>query len=707
MAARNDAFCSSKVVLVIQQLEEIFLIIRIKRPVLGIACAGLLSIYGCGGGGGDVGGGGGSVAGPSAVMIQGTVATGAAFLDAVVTVRDRTGAIAGTSSPVGTDGVFNVTLADGTNSPYVLVAQRTTAAGEVQTMVSVAESASATTANITPITNLIASRLSPTGDPLKLVSEFVAGTATITPAAVVASVAEINKILTPLLVATDTTGADPLKSAFSTNGSGYDRLLDSLKITITPSNASSTNIEIAVKQKLLEGVQPTVIKFVSSATSLPSLPPIDRANLVTSGTSVLIADLLKSFNACYALPLASRVNTAGTGVAADIKATTCKNLFFGNNPANFRSDGDVVGSDKLFSGMFTTSGSGTIFSQGSYEATQDNGDLVIAYKSQDASGNGGFDTFVVRNDTDGKLKLIGNQYQYAGSVAAYHQFRQFITLNQSAYNYYSTGYNMSFPDVKGGRGVASSIFDRVVVTTPNGASVTLKPSAGKSHLNLVKSSVVTGTNYLRLRSVFADIATVGDIPTMDSNLVFSNIHFTDQDVAAIASQSVWTFSYYLAANTAPNGAANATQYFKTRARALTIEELKRQGLPQLSPTLISAIQAKTSVYPGHAPLPTDGPLSGLDFSVPSGVLPVSRIKLFGRHNLATDGAIFDESVEIGLTARTGSIACTSVRSAHCGVAGAFAASTYATGLHLYSLDAAGREFVNFYAMYQLIKPSSP
>ena len=679
------------------------MIFSIKRLALGIACAGLQSIYGCGGGGG----GASSPAGPSAVIIQGTVATGAAFIDAVVTVQDGTGAIAGTSSPVGTDGVFSVRLKDGTNPPYVLMANRTTAAGEVQTLVSVAESASATTANITPITNLIASRLSPTGDPLKLVSEFAAGTAKITPAAVVASVAEINKILTPLLVATDTTEADPLKSAFSPNGAGYDRLLDSLKITITPTNASSSNIEIAVKQKLLEGMQPTVIKFVSSSTSLPSLPPIDRASLVASGTSVMIADLLKSLSACYALPLASRVNTPGTGVATDIKATTCKNLFFGNNPTNFKNDGDVVGLHKLFSGIFTDSGSGTTFSQGSYEATQDNGDLVIGYKSQDASGNGAFDTFVVRNDTDGKLKLIGNQYQYAGSVSAYHQFRQFIALNQSAYNYYSTGYNMAFPDVKGGRGVASSMFDRVVVTTPNGASVTLKPSAGKSHLSLVQSSVVTGTSYLRLRSVFADIATVGDIPTMDSNLVFSNIHFTDQDVASIAAQSVWTFSYYLAANTAPNVAANATQYFKTRARALTIEELKRQGLPQLSPALISALQAKTSVYPGHAPLPTDGPWSGLDFSVPSGALPVSRIKLFGRLGLAADAPIFDESVQIGLTARTGTIACTAVGSAHCGLAGAFAASTYATGLHLYALDAAGREFVNFYAMYQLTKPSSP
>ena len=673
--------------------------ISIKRLALGIACVALLTIYGCGGGS--------SSAGPSAATIQGTAASGAAFIDAVVTVRDSTGAIVGTSLPVGADGVFSVTLTGSAKQPYVLVATRTTAEGEVQTLVSVAESASVMTANITPITNLIASRLSPTGDPLNLASEFAAGTAKITPAAVAASVAEVKKILATLLAATDTTDTDPLKSAFSANGTGYDRLLDSLKISITPANGSSTNIEIAVRQKLPDGTQPMVIQFASSSTSVPSLPSINSANLVASGTAVLIADLLKNLSACYALPLANRVNASGTGVAADITSATCKNVFFGNNPSNFKSYGNVVGLDKLFNGIYTTDGSGTVFSQGSYEFTLGNGDLVIGYKSRDVSGNEVFDSFVVRNDADGKLKLIGNQYQYPGGVSAYHQFRQFITLNQSAYNYYSTGYNLTFPDIKGGSGVASSIFDRVVVITPSGAAVTLKPKADLSHLNLVKSSVVTGTSYLRLRSVFSDPSTTRDISTMDSNLVFSSILYTDQDIASIAAQSVWTFSYYLAGNTAPNAPANAIQYYKMKTRALTIEELKRQGLAQLSPTVISALQAKTNSFEGQVVLPTDSPLSGLDYSVPPGALPVTRLKLFGQLGTATNSPNFDESVQVGLTARTGSISCTAVNSPHCGPAGAFAASTYANGLHLYSRDASGREFVNFYAMYQLIKPSLP
>ncbi|MEO6016522.1 MAG: hypothetical protein ABIP46_04645 [Polaromonas sp.] len=160
----------------------------IRRLALAIASAGLLTIYGCGGGSSPA-----VVAptGPTAVTIQGTAASGAAFTDAVITVIDSSGATVGTSSPVSADGIFSVTLASGAIAPYVLIASRTTADGEVQTLVSVAESASVTTANITPITNLIASRLSSTGDPLKLAGELAAGTARITPTAVATTVAEV------------------------------------------------------------------------------------------------------------------------------------------------------------------------------------------------------------------------------------------------------------------------------------------------------------------------------------------------------------------------------------------------------------------------------------------------------------------------------------------------------------------------------------
>lgn len=135
--------------------------------VTSVLLAALVACGGRGGGSTTI-----STPAPAPVILSGVTATGAAFADAVVTVIDSTGAAVGTSSPVGADGIFSVTLSTGAKPPFALVASRTTADGQVQSLVSVLESTSATVANITPITNLIASRLSPSGDPLKLSTEL-------------------------------------------------------------------------------------------------------------------------------------------------------------------------------------------------------------------------------------------------------------------------------------------------------------------------------------------------------------------------------------------------------------------------------------------------------------------------------------------------------------------------------------------------------
>ena len=663
-----------------------------KRLTLAFVSAGLMTIYGCGGGS--------STVTPSGSTLQGVAATGAAFVDAVVTIIDSTGAAVGTSLPVGTDGIFNVTLASGAKPPYLLVASRTTADGEVQTLVSVAESASVTIANITPITNLIASRLTPTGDPLKLVSELAAGTANITPAKITTSVAEVKQILLPLLTATGTSDADPLKGTFSTNGAGYDRLLDSIKISITPANASSSNIEIAVKQQQNEAQTPVAFQFTSSSVPIASpLPTIEPSKLVESGTSVLIADFLKSLTACFALPLTDRINASGI-TANDIKNVACKNVFFGNIPSSFLNNGKDVGLNKAFDGIFTDRGTGAVFSQGSYEFTRTNGDLVIGYKSKSTLGNENFDTFVVRKDIDGKLKLIGNQYNHPGGVSAFHQFRQFITLDQLAYNYHSTGYNLNIEDIKKEDGISK--FNRVVVSTPSGAFFTLKPKTGFSYLTLMlPNESSSNTTFIRLRSVYANGNTTPAVSSKDSNLYFAATAFTDLQIAAIPAHSVWIFKYYL---TTDPTETPAIQTYKTRSRALTIEELKHQGLAKLSDAVIATMQSQALLNAnGMSSIPTTGPIDGIDFTVPPGALPVTSIKIFGKYNSAS----FEDSVNFGSTARTGTVKCAAVLpDVHCSdMSGTYKSGNLANGLHLYSRDASGREYSNFYAMYKLTNPT--
>jgi len=98
--------------------------------------------------------------------------------------------------------------------------------------------------------------------------------------------------------------------------------------------------------------------------------------------------------ACYALPQADRVASGGTA-AADIVAPACKDLFFGKDPAVFKHNGAIVSKSGAWSSLFG-SGSGAKFDRGSYEFTRANGDLVIAYRATDTSGNSLNNILVVR-----------------------------------------------------------------------------------------------------------------------------------------------------------------------------------------------------------------------------------------------------------------------------------------------------------------------
>ena len=142
-----------------------------------------------------------------------------------------------------------------------------------------------------------------------------------------------------------------------------------------------------------------------------------------------------------------------------------------------------------------------VFDRGSYEFTRDNDekDLVIGYRSTDKDGNVQYDTFAVRADDPAKptrLALIGNQNDYDGSVAAYHQLRDFPNIR--AHNYYSTGYAFNIPKVGN--------LQKVVVTSPKNKTLILIAGTGLNILTFPKhdQSGASGASFIRLRSVYAD-----------------------------------------------------------------------------------------------------------------------------------------------------------------------------------------------------------
>lgn len=674
----------------------------LRSGCAALASAALLGLSGCGGGGGSDESGSTPVAArPAAVTLSGTVATGAAFEGATLVVTDRSGAEVGRIDAVGADGSYTLTLAAGAQAPFVLTATR-----DELRLVSVHDSASDATVNVTPVTTLIAARLSPSGDPARLVDEVAGGSARIDAAALASRVEEVRSLLQPVLDATGNRDTDLLRGALQTDGRGHDRLLDSLKITITPDSSGSSNIQVTVRQQTAEDSEPASISFNSASTAAPpALPAVSATDLVPDGSSALIADLLARATACYALPLESRVSrTDAAAGPADVQAAACRDLFFDADPAGYLHNGARVGPSGAFGGLFRAGATGVVFSRGSYEFSRVNGDLVIGYTTTTTGGSTDTGALVVRRVNEAGsgrpvLRVIGNQYAHDGGVAAFHQHRRFLSLAQSGWDYHSVGYTLSVAnrtDVSG-----NPVYDRVVVTSPRGHQLTLRPTSGSSYLVLVKSGgTPTGTNFVRLRSRYAAADASGHPSERDTSLFFAPNDMEDTELSGLSAHSVWKFEYYLAS--AP-GTLAATQHYKTRARPLSIAELRQRGMATLTEAGQSALAAAALPSNGRLPLPDSGGVT-LDWQVPAGALAPTHLKLFGR--ASASGGSFNDQQNVASTARSGTIGCSAqtASDAHCTNGGDFVPAATADGLHLWARDGDGREFASFYAMYRLATP---
>ena len=673
---------------------------------LALASATLMGLAACGGGGG----GGqdaavpaptpGPVA-PAAVTLSGTVATGAAFEGATLRVTDRTGAEVARIASLGADGLYRVTLAEGAQAPFVLTAER-----DGTRLVSVHDAAASGTVNVTPVTTLIAARLSPSGDPGRLAAEVAGGSARIDAAALASRLDEVRTLLRPLLQATGTEGEDLLRGSFHADGQGHDRLLDSLKITITPDSDRSANVQVTVRQRTDDGQEPPEIRFnTADGGAPPALPAVSAEALVAEGTSTLVADLIARLNACYALPVTERVDsTAATAAAANVVAAACRQLFVGGDPAGYLHNGQRVGTSAAFGGLFRAGATGLTFSRGTYEFSRANGDLVVGYTTTNPNTQNSTDAgaVVARRITDAatgrtELRLVGNQYAYDGGVSAYHQRRRFSTLGQSAWDYHSVGYTLNVGNQTDGTG--QPLFDRVVVTSPRGQTLVLRPTAGSAYLVLTRANgSPTGTSFVRLRSRYIAQTTPGHPNQRDTGLFFAQNDLDDRGVADLSAHSVWKFEYYLASD--PTRLA-ATQHYKTRARPLTVAELAQRGMATLADADLASLASRADPATGRVPLPTDAGVT-LNWTVPAGALAPTQLKLWGR---SAAGAAFNDQESALPTARTGTIACSrqTAADAHCDATNArlYAAGATADGIHLWSRDADGREFASFHAMYKV------
>lgn len=651
-----------------------------------LALAVALALSGCGGGGSSP-----TPVEPAAITFAGVAATGAPMAGAVVTIVSATGSEV-CHTAADSHGHYQCSVAADAAAPFVVTAND----GE-QSMYSSAASAESGTINVTPLTTLIVARLSPSGDPARFADEVKTDPAVATPEKVQARVEEVQALIAPLSAAAGDT-VNPLTGDFSADGSGHDKVLDSLQITIKPEGESS-NIEVTMKVTPASDEAPPVsVSFRSNEAPPP--PPVESIkpeDLVGTGTAALVSGFLAQMKACYALPLAQRIDgvadgaASATGGPASVKAAECKALFVDNSPAAYLDNGLEVGSGRGFPGLFREASTGAAFDRGNFEYQWANGDMLITFRSTTTTGAIGHSTLTLRNQ-DGKLKAVGNHYAYDASVRPYIFDREFPL--QTAYNYFGTGYNVAIANRVDANG--NPVFKEAVVTTPTGRQLVYRPLAGRSQLALVRANGETsGTSVEVFKAAYANTATPGNPADKDTGLVFTSNQLTDDQLRSIPNQGVWTIEWTHADSNVPN----VKQTYRTIERAATIGETRQAKFAQFTDALKASWLARADVQafkgltfpavsssaPNTVHVETEG--GGDGWLVPEGAEGPTSVTVFGR---SAAGARFNDSAPVATTDRKATVSCSRQSNADLHCDDSTGVNQFAEGGWVWSLELWGR-----------------
>lgn len=573
-----------------------------STATLALLSLGMLGIQGCGGGGGNTA----STSGNS-FALSGIAATGAPMASATVQIYSADGvALLSTAANVAPDGSYSASIPSTAKFPLIIIADD----GSTKLLSVLAEAGEAATANINQLTNLIAARLSPTGDPASLINEIVAKLATINTSTLTSKNQEMQAAIKPLLDALNlSSSTNPQTVSFAANGTGFDKLLDSLDVKIEPKGSNST-IDLTLRKAVREGEDLPTVSFNSDA-SYKTLPAVSANELAPDGLSVKLQTLLDQMTSCYALDKSIRANNV-QGDATAITAAQCKAIFYGNDPKKYRLNGAVVKFDQHFGGIFTAA-PGVKFISPKYHYTVSEtvangvtgptaGDVVFGYRWQDEYGNFQYEKNVARLDpSDNQYRIIGNQYLLPGGVSPYAQRREFP--NDQAYTYDSVGYVFDLPCNR-----FTQNWVKVVITTPpldetgEQGEITMKPNVtagvcNYSYFTIAKDDgTPTGTGFVRIQSKFASTAPVAH-PRLSPEggfLMFTDTDFTDAEVEKIPQFGTWKYEYFFQGNAGTT--PNATQYFKTTARAKTLDGFKKSvPLPNLTSLPSVTYQAQNAL----------------------------------------------------------------------------------------------------------------
>lgn len=464
-----------------------------KLMMLPAAAAVLVA---CGGGGGGTP----SILGTSTPTLSGTVAVGSAVSSGAVTVYDATGTKVGEGT-TSTDGKFSIQLTSTGTGPYLIKV----AAGEINLHALHTEAASGTV-NVTPLSDAAVSMLSPTGEATGMLTSLQTGGTAPTAAQINEKRDVLLTSLGGMLTASNAT-TDHFSKEFSADGTGHDKLLDSISISTSADGvAKKANLQIALKLAT-DPENPTdslkVINLTSSSTVADAKTEKDQigtvasADLAPSDAAKLYNGLIANLNACY--KDAPSVRTDGTST---VLSAACKKVFFNNDPTQYLNYGQKLGSNAQFAGLFTYPDSVEFKPVDKAYLVQDltgakRGDgvgrAIVAMSWVNESGNReNIMLYATKYKLDGEdlLGLSGDRNQLGWSVNSHSQKREFPLKGSTAYDYVTSAYLISVRDlIKNGK----SVIDYAVVTSPSGKKILMASAKGGAarDLAICKSSEVT------------------------------------------------------------------------------------------------------------------------------------------------------------------------------------------------------------------------
>jgi hypothetical protein len=466
---------------------------RLQLLILTIINA--LLVVACGGGSGSTT----PVAGVTS-QLTGTVATGSPLTNATVSLIDAKGNYS-SSVAVSSDGTYSLPTT-GLTAPFVIKATGYNGTTEIS-LYSVATTSNQV-ANVTPLTQalaVLATQVTPDSiylgtSPIPTLTNFstALNTATVTLQAALSS-AVTDVMNTP------SSSVDFIKTPFTANHSGFDKLLDNLQVDTTYQNSGTTQVPtINLSNKANSG---GFISLLSDGTSSGSLGAVGTfTNYDTSGISTLLGQISALVNASNFTP--GSWSSITPGVNGSYFYDTGLSLAGFLNKISALPQGSTVSTSFIPQKCYKPSSSITNPSGYRYSGNDLVCDIQGTVLRSDGTIQTNFQTSVLQFNTAGSWKIMGNQsYVNYGVQTFIQKYIRLDGVSLTPAQTYSSGLHFGISQSS-----ANTVKSARFILVSNGVEQA-------QPLILLKQQV--GCTYMGLVSALTDAATCNNMQTIDGN----------------------------------------------------------------------------------------------------------------------------------------------------------------------------------------------